>query len=103
MTQKSQNVKDQIRLIQEAMERAGIWSDMTPLWVKSYNAECIPDIWQWMQYIYLPMRLSGNTDSVGYLAPKIKRYIHEDPALTQILQLSIELDAITPTIKKFKP
>ena len=92
----------QIDLIQKAMKNAGVWSDSAPSWVQAYDQGPIPDIWQWMQYIYLPMRLAGTYEHLEYLAPKLYDYIKNNPVYTPILQLTIELDALTPTFQKSK-
>jgi hypothetical protein len=102
MPNQHNTLDSQVILIQKAMQRAGVWSEKTPEWVKSYDHGTIPDIWQWMQFIYLPMRLSGSGEEIEYLAPKINAYIKNNPALMPILQLTIELDALTPTFQKSK-
>jgi len=96
------SIDEQIVLIQKAMQKAGVWSEKTPMWVTSYDQGIIPDIWQWMQYIYLPMRLSGTSLDIDYLAPKINPHVANNPALTPILQLTIELDSLTSTFNKSK-
>ena len=102
MSNQDLTIDQQIRLIQKAMRQAGVWSERTPAWVQSYDEGQIPDIWQWMQFIYLPMRLAGTIEYNEYLAPRINAHIKENPRLTPILQLTIELDALTPTFQKSK-
>lgn len=82
------------------MKKAGLWSDHVPLWVQSYEPENIPDVWQWMQFIYLPMRANGMIYKSQYLAPLLSSHVNSDPTRQNILQLVIELDSISPTIDK---
>jgi len=90
----------QIRLIQEAMKEAGVWSNQAPIWIHHYSTEEIPNIWEWLQYIYLPMRLNGTVTKPHYVAPILSPYMKSDPQLNNILQLVIELDSISTTLEK---
>lgn len=92
----------QIDLIKEAMQQAGVWSQETPDWIRNYNEGPIVNIWQWLQFIHLPMRSAGIIDQPNYLAPQLKSYMNGDPLQRRIMQLVIELDSITPTIEKSK-
>lgn len=88
---------NQINLIKHEMQKANVLSAQTPAWIQNFDDGPIEDIWQWMQFIYLPLRLTHSLHNVGYLAPKIRGHILGNPALLPILQMAIELDAITPT------
>ncbi len=88
----------QIGLIQAAMQDAGVWTDESPEWVRFYSGEPTPDIWQWLQFIYLPMRLAISYQCFPYLAPQLQSHLENNPKLSPLLQLTIELDSITPTI-----
>jgi uncharacterized protein YqcC (DUF446 family) len=90
----------QIDLIREAMKTAGVWSEKIPNWVKNYQHNQIPNIWEWLQYIYLPMRLNGTISEPSYIAPMISPFLNAEPKYREILQLFIELDSISPTIEK---
>ena len=92
------NVQFQISLIEEAMKKAGLWSDSPPDWVSHYTDTSITDFWQWLQFIHLPMRAEGKLLPTNYLAPQLGAYTKHDTDLQNILQLVIELDAISPTI-----
>jgi len=81
------------------MKKAGVWSNVVPSWIKNYHNEEIPDIWQWLQYIYLPMRLNGTLSEPHYIAPILSPYLNAEPKYREILQLVIELDAISPTFQ----
>jgi hypothetical protein len=96
---RSEDIRLQIEFIKKAMVDAGVWSEEIPDWLDFYNVEQIPDIWQWLQYIYLPMRLNGKWFKPHYIAPVLGPYMNTTPALKQILQLVIELDSISPTIE----
>lgn len=93
-------LKNQIKLIEEAMKKAGVWSEEVPEWIFDYKEGSIVNVWQWLQFIHLPMRLQGSLPKTKYLAPQLSSFMSHDPAHSHILQLVIELDSITPTIKK---
>ena len=95
-------MKTQIDLIKEAMQQAGVWSNETPDWIKYYKEGPIVNIWQWLQFIHLPLRTSGIIEQPHYLAPQLRNYMDADLLHKKILQLVIELDSITPTIEKTK-
>ncbi len=82
------------------MQVAEVWSAEVPSWIKNYQHDHIPDIWQWLQYIYLPMRLNGTLSEPHYIAPILSPYLNAETKYREILQLVIELDAISPTIEK---
>ncbi|MEP6793810.1 MAG: hypothetical protein ABJB16_05750 [Saprospiraceae bacterium] len=100
MTLYADSIQAQINLIEEAMKKAGVWSHEIPDWITRYREEPIPDIWQWLQYIYLPMRLKGIPHKPYYIAPLLKPYMNSEAPFNQILQLVIELDSISSTIQK---
>lgn len=95
-----ENIQLQIAEIMTAMKKAGVWSHEIPSWIEKQSPSHIPDIWQWLQYIYLPMRLNGNWYKPHYLAPILSPYLDTAPELRQILQLVIELDSLSPTLEK---
>jgi hypothetical protein len=99
MTSYQQQIRRQITLIEEAMKHAGCWSDVAPEWVRHYQGASIPDIWQWLQFIYLPLRNQDVMKPVGYLAPQITAFVGNraqvDPLL---LQRIVELDSLTSTL-----
>jgi hypothetical protein len=51
-----------------------------------------PDIWHWVQFVYLPARQTGEGRSLGNLAPQIGPFLGDDPAHRDILRLAIETD-----------
>ena len=87
----------QIELIEDAMKKAGVWSNEIPEWVNNYHAGYANDIWQWLQFIYLPMRKTGSSPNSPYLATQLISHLNSNPTYIPILQKIIELDAITPT------
>ena len=93
-------LSQQIELIRSAMMKAGVWSNEIPQWIDNASPHQIPDIWQWLQYIYLPMRLNDTWFKPHYIAPVISPYLNTTPELKQILQLVIELDSISSTLEK---
>ncbi len=90
----------QIEIIEEAMKKAGVWTTEIPSWIRNYQENNIMNIWQWLQYIYLPMRLNGTLSKPHYIAPIISSYMNTESKYQEILQLVIELDAISSTIEK---
>jgi hypothetical protein len=90
-------LQEQIERIKQSMIRAGVWSSEIPTWLDQYKLGEIPDIWQWLQYIYLPMRLNGKWYKPHYIAPVLGPYMNTTPELRNILQLVIELDSISST------
>lgn len=89
-----------IELIRHSMKRAGVWSSEIPAWINQQNPETILDLWQWLQYIYLPMRLNGSWYKPHYIAPILGPYMNTTPELRQILQLVIDLDSLSSTLEK---
>jgi uncharacterized protein YqcC (DUF446 family) len=96
------NVHSQISLIQEAMKKAGLWSDTPPGWVSQYTDGRINNFWEWLQFIHLPMRAEGKIYPANYLAPQLSVFTKLDNSLQNILQLIIELDSISPTINTYE-
>ena len=90
----------QIEIIEEAMKKAEVWSNRIPAWISNYNENNIIDIWQWLQFIYLPMRRNGTISEPHYIAPILSPYIYTETKYRDILQLVIELDSISPTLEK---
>jgi len=92
-------IRYQVELIEEAMKAAGIWSETTPDWVYQYPGGPIPDIWQWLQFVYLPMRLEGFSNPHPYLAPQIRPFLNSEITENSLLiQRIIELDSLSSTI-----
>ncbi len=88
----------QINLIEDAMKKAGVWCTDPPNWIIDYQDGTVVNIWQWLQYVHLPMRLTDVSRNHQYLAPQMMQYVGSDPLRLQILQLVIELDSLSPTI-----
>ncbi len=100
MAQPPNPINIQIEIIEEAMKKAGVWSTEIPRWIRNYHENNIIDIWQWLQFIYLPMRCNGTIREPHYIAPIVSPYLNTETKYRHILQLVIELDSITPTIEK---
>lgn len=89
----------QLKLIEEAMKTIGTWSDTVPDWVSEYRSDVIPDIWQWLQFIYLPLRSAEIVRPSQYLAPQVTAYAGDTlPADSLLLQRIVELDSLTSTL-----
>ena len=93
------SIQSQIQLIEDAMKKAGVWANRTPGWVYNYKGESAPDIWEWLQFIYLPMRSRGESCPPHLLAPLVAGHLEPEPMLQNILRLVIELDSLSPTIE----
>ena len=96
------SIRRQIKLIEDAMRESGIWSEAVPEWVHQYQGDVIPDIWQWLQFVYLPVRLEGIVSAPNYLAPQIRAHLSAPMTDNSLLmQRIIELDAMTSTIGQY--
>lgn len=101
MSKENAEVRDQVRLIEEAMKESGIWHDSVPGWVQEYKYDAVPDFWQWLQFVHLPMRAEGAALSQGYLATQVRLHLRPGiPDDSLLVQRIIELDSLSPTIKK---
>lgn len=90
-------IRQQMILIEEAMKAEGFWSDTTPDWVSQYKSEVIPDIWQWLQFVYIPLRIRGVVKPSYYLAPFVTAHAGVTlPEKSLLLQRIVELDSLTP-------
>jgi uncharacterized protein YqcC (DUF446 family) len=92
-------ILERISLIEDAMRAIGIWSTVEPTWIGCYQGGKIPDFWEWLQFVHLPQRASGQIQKAQYLAPQARKYL--DPSVTThglLIQRIIELDAMTSTI-----
>jgi len=94
-------LQEQITLIEHAMKKAGVWSDEAPDWIINFQEGPIVNIWEWLQFIHLPMRSNGAIRKADYLAPRLSSYMNNDNDQRHILQLVIELDSISSTINKY--
>lgn len=93
-------IQEQILLIEKAMKSAGVWSHHNPEWVEKFRPDPTADVWQWLQFVYLPMRMNGDLSEPHYLAPVISPLLTSDTAQREILQLVIELDNISSTLER---
>lgn len=92
-------IQHQIRLVEEAMKETGKWSDTVPDWVREYRSGPIPDVWQWLQFIYLPLRIQNTLRPSQYLAPLVTAHAGDDlPPESILLQRIVELDSLTSTL-----
>ena len=94
-----QMISQQINQIRQAMQQAGKWTSRPPEWVYTYHGGSIPDIWEWLQFIYLPMRMGKESFPPHLVAPLLAEHVQTRPELEQILSLVIELDNLSPTIE----
>lgn len=95
--QSGTEIRFQIDRIRKAMQQAGVWQTESPDWVQRFVAARHPDFWEWLQYIYFPMRLAETKPPSSFLAPQLQQHIQDKPQYMVILELIIELDAMTPS------
>lgn len=93
MSHKKAQVRGQIRLVEEALRQTGLWSCDVPVWVRHYSSGVVPDFWQWLQFVYLPLRESGQLSGADFLAPQARLFL-DLSSQEVLLQRIIELDSL---------
>jgi|GEM_PF-802052 len=96
-------IKQKVRELKEELLQAGIWKEKEPAWVYQYqhDSEGINrSFYEWLQFVYLPNLVSENKahsyiPRQVYLAPQAIHILGEEAEKTRLLQLLIELDALT--------
>jgi uncharacterized protein YqcC (DUF446 family) len=96
-------IRQKIDEVKEEMRKTQIWKKHTPAWVKRFEAGAInngDDFIEWLQFVYLPNRMQENengsfTHEKFYIVPQVMSFFGEDIGKGKLLQLLIELDAIS--------
>lgn len=87
--------------IKAELQRFDLWQLHAPAWVsdyKMYELSSLQDFYSWLQFVYLPNRLRITQDYVTereYIVPQAVIFLQDDLQKGKILQLLIELDALT--------
>lgn len=96
-------IKQKVKELEEELMQAGVWKEQEPAWVYHYqegNDGVTENFYEWLQFVYLPNLLSENkvhsyTPKQVYLAPQAVHFLGKEAEKTKLLQLLIELDALT--------
>ena len=99
----SLQIAKKINEVKEEMKRANIWKKETPAWVKDFEKRAIAnseDFSEWLQFVYLPNRMQEAENSQRiiekiYIVPQVKKFFGDDLQKGKLLQLLIELDALS--------
>ena len=96
-------IKQKIKELEEELVQAGLWQKQEPSWVHEFQERCDADkrnFYEWLQFIYLPNLISGQTNhpyttKQVYIAPQAAHFLGKEAERTKLLQLLVELDALT--------
>ena len=96
-------ITKKIHEVREEMRRTDIWKNEAPAWVNDFEKRVIntgEDFVEWLQFVYLPNRVqeTESTRSVHeriYIGPQAVRFFSSDIKKGKLLQLLIELDALS--------
>lgn len=85
------------------LRKVDLWVQEPPVWVRNYQGGRKADsqeFLEWLQFVYLPNMLpqSGNHHTLiskNYVAPQAVKFFGDDLGKGKLLQLLIELDAIS--------
>jgi uncharacterized protein YqcC (DUF446 family) len=96
-------ITEKIKEVRYEMSRTGLWKNETPAWVKEFDKRTITtgeDFSEWLQFIYLPNRMqeAESSQSVyekNYIVPQVMNFFGSDINKGKLLQLLIELDALS--------
>lgn len=92
-----------VKEVIDELKAIGLWKKEPPSWVIDFrqrNVVTEQEFLEWLQFIYLPNLLpqSGNHNILqakNYVAPQAIRFFGEDVKRGKLLQLLIELDALS--------
>lgn len=96
-------IAEKINEVRKEMKRTGIWKNETPAWVKEFDKKNITtgeDFSEWLQFIYLPNRMQEADSRLQeiekiYIVPQAVKFFGNDIKKGKLLQLLIELDALS--------
>ena len=96
-------IREKVKELADVLKAEGLWKQQEPVWVTSYSVEnenCRDDFFEWLQFIYLPNLLSEENHypysaKRTYIAPQAIHFFEKDNSKTKLLQLFVELDALT--------
>ncbi|MEO6254471.1 MAG: YqcC family protein [Ferruginibacter sp.] len=96
-------ITEKINQVKEEMKLSSLWKNETPAWVKEFEKRNIntgEDFIEWLQFVYLPNRVQeAETRQPGYeknyIVPQVMNFFGSDIKKGRLLQLLIELDALS--------
>lgn len=94
-------IKIKVSEIIQELKKNGDWKKAPPAWVNNFGKLKITpeqDFAGWLQFVYLPNIQMDRTliqAEANYVAPQAIRYFGDDIKKGKLLELLIELDAIT--------
>ncbi|MBL7729843.1 MAG: YqcC family protein [Chitinophagaceae bacterium] len=81
------------------LKKTGLWKKQMPAWVTDYEEKRIAnvsDFSEWLQFIYLPnCKGVSAMNKKKFIVPQAVKFFGEDVKKGRLLQLLIELDALT--------
>ena len=97
------NIDEKVKQIIGEMKALGLWIRNSPDWVTDYEQKGIAstqDFSEWLQFVFLPnclpeVRNSKSIRSRKQIVLQAKRFLADDIRKGKLLQLLIELDALT--------
>ena len=97
------NIEETVKQIIGEMKSLGLWITNSPDWVTSYDQKLITtrqDFSEWLQFVFLPnclleVRSSSRIHSRKQIVLQAKRFLADDIKKGKLLQLLIELDALS--------
>ena len=98
-----ETMNGKVREIIDELKGAGLWKNEPPAWVIDFQKRSIAtqqEFLEWLQFVYLPNLLpqAGNHNILrakNYVAPQAVRFFSEDIKKGRLLQLLVELDALS--------
>jgi uncharacterized protein YqcC (DUF446 family) len=97
------NVEEKIKQIIREMKASGLWIKNSPDWVTDYEKKQISnrqDFSEWLQFVFLPnclleARNNKAMQNRTQIVLQAKRFLADDIKKGKLLQLLIELDALS--------
>lgn len=95
-------VHEKIHEIIVELKRQHLWQKLLPEWVTDFGSREImneEDFAEWLQFVYLPNLMQYDNRNViaaeKYIVPQAMKFFGADLRKGKLLQLLIELDALT--------
>jgi len=96
-------IAKKINEVRDEMRRTDVWKNVTPAWVTEFKTRTInngEDFMEWLQFVYLPNRMQEAESrqpvhEKNYIVPQVMDFFGSDIKKGRLLQLLIELDALS--------
>src|SRR5687768_16545297 len=96
-------IKQKVQELTQELKLAGLWKQEEPVWVNQFHENDDfdgSDFYEWLQFVYLPNLLSTKNRNPynakkAYIAPQAVQFLRHEIERTRLLQLLVELDALT--------